>query len=115
MKRKTVLIGALIVAITALATSIFWYSISSEVFSGPKYLVQVRYQGIINSVSYISTIFVQGNKTVATCIVKGDGTWHNLTLHSGVYIVTAYNADSGRYLNRYEINVAKDIQFDVSP
>lgn len=115
MKRKIVFIGVLLVVITVLATSVFWYSVSSGVFSGAKYLVQVRYRGIINSVGHISVVFLQGNKTVESCVVNGDGTWYNVTLRTGVYIVKAYNADSGQYLNKYEINVAKDIQFEVSP
>ena len=116
MKRKNLVIGAVIIGITVLATGIFWYGFSSEVFSGSqKYLVQVRYFGVINSVKAISIIFLQGNKSIASSIVKGDGTWHNLTVPSGLYTVKAYNADSGQYLRQYQINVAKDIQFEVSP
>lgn len=115
MLRRTVLIGALLVATTALVTSIFWFAFSSANIMVPKYLVQVRYKGTINFVSRISIVFLQGNRTVASCILRGDGTWHNVTLPAGIYIVKTYNADSGHYLNKHEINVAKDIAFEVSP
>ena len=120
MKKRTFLIGASLVAATALVTSVLWHTLSTADILTPKCLVQVRYagsSGMINNVRGISVVFLQGNRTVASCIVD-DGDvhhWQNLTFSPGTYAVKTYNADTGLYMKKYEINVAKDIKFEVSP
>lgn len=112
MKRKTVLLAAILVVATAAITSAVWYAVPFGDIAKARHVLQISWGGAVLGVpDRMTVVLLQNNQTIHTCVVSWGHKSENVTVTEGKYELRLYNADNGVFYRKVEIFVAKDIEF----
>jgi hypothetical protein len=112
VRRKTVLLAAILVVATTAITSAVWYAAPLGDIAKPRHVLQISWGGAVLGVpERMTVVLLQNNHTIHTCVVSWGHESENVTVTEGKYELRLYNADNGVFYRKVEIFVAKDTKF----